>query len=199
MKTITKIGLATAIFPLLTVAPAQAFFDNAGSNGGDFFEDVFFGGSFGQSEADGFCNSTTNCNNEDTSWKVYGGYKINDMIDAEVSYHSMGDISRTMSSDDASTTQTAEISALALNAVGTYDVNDSVQALGKIGVASWSTDGSDTDESGISMTYGFGAKIRMNENMKIRAEWETISDVETAAGTENDISSMSLGIELDTL
>ena len=49
MKTITKIGLATALFPLLAAMPAQAgLFDNVGSQGGDFFEDVFFRGSFGQ-------------------------------------------------------------------------------------------------------------------------------------------------------
>ncbi|PWQ94912.1 outer membrane beta-barrel protein [Leucothrix pacifica] len=196
MKTITKIGLASALFPLLTALPAHAgLFDNSGSEGGDFFEDVFFGGAFGQSELDGFCGTAGDCNNEDTSWKVYGGYKINDMLDAEVSYTSIGDINRTT---DAGT-ETSEISALAINAVGTYDVNDSVQALGKIGAASWSADNSDNDEDGISLTYGFGAKVRMNENMKIRAEWENISDVKTAGDRESDVTTMSLGIELDTL
>lgn len=196
MRKITKIGLATALFPLFAALPAQAgLFDNSGSEGGDFFEDIFFGGSFGQSEADGFCDTNSGCNDEDTSWKVYGGYKITDMIDAEVSYHSIGDINRTTDTS----TETSEISALAINAVGKYKINDSVEALGKIGAASWTSDNSDGEESGIGLTYGFGAKVSMNENMKIRAEWETISDVETAGGTESDISTMSLGIELDTL
>ena len=197
MKTITKIGLATALFPILAAMPAHAgLFDNSGSEGGDFFEDIFFGGSFGQSEADGYCGTAPDCNGEDTSWKVYGGYKINEMVDAEVSYHSIGDINRTTVD---SGTETSEVSALAINAVGTYDINDSVQALGKIGAASWSTENSDGDESGIGLTYGFGAKVSMNENMKIRAEWENISGVKTAGGRESDVSTMSLGIELDTL
>lgn len=201
MKTITKISLATALFPLLAIAPAHAgLFDNAGSEGGDFFEDIFFGGSFGQSEVDGFCNGASQCNGEDTSWKVYGGYKINDMIDAEVSYHSIGDVSRTTTdSTGASTTAASELSAIAVNAVGTYEINDSVQALGKIGAASWNAENTGGDESGISLTYGFGAKVSMNENMKIRAEWENISDVNTGNGQEGDVTTMSLGIELDTL
>lgn len=200
MKKITKIGLVTALFPLFAALPAQAgLFDNSGSDGGDFFEDVFFGGSFGQSEADGFCDTTAGCNDEDTSWKVYGGYKVNDMIDAEVSYHSIGDINKTTNTDTSTTTETSEISALAINAVGTYKINDSVEALGKIGAASWTSENSDGENSGIGLTYGFGAKVSMNENMKIRAEWETISGVETAGGSESDISTMSVGIELDTL
>ena len=195
MKTITKIGLATALFPLLSALPAHAgLFDNSGSQGGDFFEDVFFGGAFGQAEADGFCGSATDCNNEDTSWKVYGGYKINDTFDAEVSYQSIGDMNRT---GDA--VETSEMSAVAINAVAKYDINDSVQAIGKLGAAGWSTENTDGDESGIGLSYGFGAKVHMNENMKIRAEWENISGVETGGGRDSDITTMSLGIELDTL
>ncbi|PID46769.1 MAG: hypothetical protein CSB47_02290 [Proteobacteria bacterium] len=195
MKKITKIGLATALFPLFTALPAHAaLFDNVGGDG-NLFEDVFFGGAFGQSEADGVCNGASECSDDDTSWKIYGGYKITDMIDAEVGYHNIGDISHTK----GGSVQTSEISAFSVNAVGTYDINDSVQALGKVGAARWSSDNSDGDESGFSMTYGFGAKVSMNESMKIRAEWENISDVKTAGGHEGDVSTMSLGIEMDTL
>lgn len=195
MKTITKIGLA-ALFPLISATPLQAgFIENASTSGGDFFEDVFFGGAFGQSEADGFCNNATNCNGEDTSWKVYGGYKINHIVDAEVSYQNIGDISRTT----AAGTEVSEISALSAHAVGKYRINQTVEALGKIGVSSWNSDNKDGDESGVGLSYGFGAKVDMNESMKIRAEWETISGVETSANTESDITTMSLGIELQTL
>lgn len=200
MKTTTKIRLSVALFPLVAAMNAHALFndfeiiDNASSNGGEFFEDVFFGGSFGQASADGFCTSSSDCNNEDTSWKVYGGYTLNKLVDAEVSYQSIGDLSRTA----ASGTVTSELSALSFNAVGKYDVTETVQAIGKVGAASWSSNNSSGDKSGTSLTYGFGAKVSMNENMKLRAEWENISGVDAGNG-DNTINTLSLGVELKTL
>lgn len=201
MKTIKKIGLTVALFPLLAAMNANAgmfddfeLIDNAGSNGGEFFEDVFFGGAFGQAEADNFCTDSTDCNAEDTSWKVYGGYTLNKLMDLEVAYHSIGDLSHTK----VSGTQTSEISALSVSAVGKYEVNETIEAFGKVGASSWSSSNTAGDEDGVSLTYGIGAKVSMNENMKIRAEWENISGVETGSG-DSDISTMSLGIELNTL
>ena len=200
MKTIKKIGLAIAFFPLLSAMPAHAglfdsgFIDNASTRGGDFFEDVFFGGAFGQSEADSFCGTSADCNDTDTSWKVYGGYNINEMMDVKVAYNSIGDIAR---GDESR--ETAELSALSISAVGKYEINDSVEAIGKLGASRWSSENSDNDADGLSLSYGFGAKVSLNETMKLRAEWETISDVETAGGRETDVSTMSLGLELETL
>lgn len=201
MKTIKKIGLFAVLLPLLAAINANAsmlngleIIDNASSNGGEFFEDVFFGGSFGQSEADVFCSSASNCNDEDTSWKIHGGYTLNSLMDLEIAYHSLADLSRTT----AAGTEASELSALTMSAVGKYKINDTIEAFGKVGVASWSSSNSSGDEDGVSMTYGLGAKVSMNENMKIRAEWENISDVDTGTN-ESDISTLSLGVELSTL
>jgi len=201
MKTIKKIGLTVALFPLMAAMNANAgmfddfeLIDNAGSNGGEFFEDVFFGGSFGQAEADNFCTGSTDCNGEDTSWKVYGGYTLNKLMDVEVAYHSVGDLSRTT----AAGTETSEVSALSVSGVGKYEINETIEAFGKVGASSWSSSNSAGDQDGVGLTYGVGAKISMNENMRIRAEWETVSGVETGSG-KSDVSTMSLGIELKTL
>jgi len=201
MKTIKNIGLSVALFPLLAAMNANAgmfddfkLIDNASSNGGEFFEDIFFGGSFGQAEADGFCKSTTACNNEDTSWKAYGGYTLNKSMDLEVAYHSIGDISRTT----AAGTEISELSAVSISGVGKYEVNETIELFGKAGVAGWTSSNTAGDEDGTGLTYGFGAKVSMNENMKIRAEWENVSGIGTGGG-DSDVSTMSLGIELKTL
>ena len=196
MKTIKRIGLAIALAPLLSAMPAHAnFFDNAATAGGEFFEDVFFGGAFGQSDAGDYCGTAGSCNEDDTAWKVYGGYRINENIDAEISYASIGDINRVVEGG----TETSEISALSISAVGKYEINDSVEALGKIGATRWTSDNNGIDDDGVSLSYGFGAKVSLNESMKLRAEWESISDVETTGGRETDVTVMSLGIELETL
>jgi len=204
MKTIKKIGLTVALFPLVAAMNANAgildsfddfeLIDNAGSNGGDFFEDVFFGGAFGQAEADGFCDGSSDCNGEDTSWKVYGGYTLNKLMDVEVAYHSIGDLNRTT----ANGTEISEVSALSISGVGKYEVNESIEAFGKLGASSWTSSNTAGDKDGTSLTYGIGAKVNMNENMKIRAEWENISGVNTGS-SKSDVSTMSLGLELNTL
>ena len=201
MKTIKKIGLSIALLPLLASINAHAglfdsfeLIDNAGSNGGEFFEDVFFGGSFGQSEADGFCESSSNCNSEDTSWKVYGGYTLNSLMDVEVAYHSVGDLSRTT----VAGTEASELSALSLSAVGKYELSDTIEAFGKVGATSWTSTNSSNDKDGVSLSYGLGAKVSINDTMKIRAEWEAIPDVDTGS-SETDVSTMSLGLEVKTL
>ena len=205
MKTIRKIGLTVALFPLIASMNANAglfddfqLIDNAGSNGGEFFEDVFFGGSFGQAEADGFCMGASNCNGEDTAWKIYGGYTLNKSVDVEVGYHSIGDISRTTTVGTVTSTEASELSALSVSAVGKYEVNETIEAFGKLGVASWTSSNTAGDQDGTDLTYGFGAKVSMNENMKIRAEWETVPSVETGSG-DSDVSTMSLGLEFKTL
>lgn len=202
MKTIKKIGLSVALLPLIAAMNANAgvfddfkIIDNAGSNGGEFFEDVFFGGSFGQAEADGFCLGSSDCNGEDTSWKIYGGYTLNKLMDVEVAYQSIGDLSR---NTGANGTETSELSALSISAVGKYEINDNIEAFGKVGAASWTGNNNQGDTDGTGLTYGLGAKISMNENMKIRAEWEKIPGIDTGS-SESDVSTMSLGIELQTL
>ena len=202
MKTIKNIGLSIALIPLVAAMNAQAgmfddfeLIDNAGSNGGEFFEDIFFGGSFGQAEADGFCKTSSDCNAEDTSWKIYGGYTLNKSMDIEVGYHSIGDLSRTT----AAGTEASELSAVSIAGVGKYEVNETIELFGKLGAASWTSSNTSGDKDGTALTYGFGAKISMNENMKIRAEWETLPSVETGGSGDSDVSTMSLGIELKTL
>jgi len=199
MKNKLRFGLAAASIAVICTSPAHAFLDdildNASSNGGDFFEDVFFGGSFGQADFSDYCNNAADCNSGDTSWKVYGGYKINETFDVEVGYHSIADISKTATTG----TVTSEVSAITANAVGKYEINENIQAFGKIGVSSWGSDNSaNGNADGIGLTYGIGAKVHMNETMKIRAEWERIGGVETGS-SENDVNIISLGIEISGL
>ena len=201
MKTIKKIGLSLALIPLFASMNASAglfddtsFIDNAGSNGGEFFEDVFFGGSFGQSEADDYCTMSTSCNSEDTSWKIHGGYTLNSLMDLEVAYHSLGDVSR----ETVNGTEAAELAALSMSVVGKYKINETIEAFGKLGASRWTSSSPAVTEDGIDLSYGFGAKVSLNESMKIRAEWENISGVDTGA-EESNVNTMSLGIELSTL
>ena len=195
MKNTLRFGLAAASIAIICASPAHAFMDNASSNGNGFSEDIFFGGAFGQSDFEGYCKDAADCNAGDTSWKVYAGYRINETFDVEASYNSIADISKTASTG----TVTSEVSALTASAVAKYNVNENIQAFGKVGVASWSSDNSATgDSDGTGLTFGLGAKVHMNETMKIRAEWERISGVETG-GSESDVDMLSLGIEISSL
>ena len=115
-------------------------------------------------------------------------------MDVEVAYHSVGDLSRTT----AAGTEASELSALSLSAVGKYEINDTIEAFGKVGVSSWTSSNTSGDKDGVSVNYGLGAKVSLNDNMKIHGEWEAVPGIDTGS-TESDVSTMSLGLEISTM
>jgi len=211
MKIITTSVLALGLFSLSATTLADLpkafdynkastnYVDNTSSGGtGGTFDDMaskmYFGGSIGPSEAGDYCAGATGCEDKDTAWKVFGGYKITERLSAEASYVNLGDIHKAV---DA-TVQNSDVSAMTATAVGTMPVNDQFDVFGKVGAMRWSSDNTAGSESGFGMTYGVGAKMNISEKTKLRAEWEKLPGIETSPGNETDVNMLSVGIELST-
>lgn len=77
MKT-SKLILGAALAVLGSVATA------AGTG------NLYAGGSFGITDADIDCEGTTSCDNSDTGFKIYGGYKLSKELSVEVGYFNFG-------------------------------------------------------------------------------------------------------------
>jgi OOP family OmpA-OmpF porin len=174
------------------------YVDNTSSGGSSTFDDVanktYFGGSIGPSEADSYCTGATGCEDNDTAWKVFGGYKITERLSAEAAYVNLGDIHKT----SGGTVQNSDVSAFTASAIGSMPINDQIDIFGKVGAMRWSSDNTAGSESGFGMTYGVGAKMNISERTKLRAEWEKLPDIETAPGEETDVNMLSVGVELST-
>ena len=153
-------------------------------------DSVYFGGSFGASEAESYCTVTKGCEDKDSSWKGFIGYNITEMFSAEAAYTNIGDLHKKGTISD--------ISALSLSGVANIKVNDQIGVFAKAGFSRWESENTDSDKSGTGLSYGVGAKVSLNESMKIRAEWERLPEVSTSNTESSDIDMMSIGIEIST-
>lgn len=166
------------------------YVDNT-SSGGDLFGNGYYvGGAIGQSEASTYCSGATGCEENDTAWKIFGGYQVIDKISVEGTYLNLGDIRKNG--------QNSDISAFAAYGVATLPVTEKFDAFAKLGGARWTSENTDGKQSGFGMAYGIGAKMTLNETTKLRAEWEKIQDVETSSSEESDVNMLSIGVELST-
>ncbi len=170
-------------------AKASAAYIDQSTSG--MMDRIYFGGSFGASEADNYCSITSGCENKDSAWKAFAGYHINETFSAEAGYTSIGDLHKNGTSSD--------ISALSVSGIANIHVNDQFGVFAKAGFSSWKSKNTDSDKSGTGLNYGVGAKVSLSESMKLRAEWERLPSISTSNTEESDISMMSIGVELSTL
>ncbi len=176
------------------------YVDNTSSAGGgestidDLANKMYFGGSIGPSEAGDYCKGASGCEDKDTAWKIFGGYKITERLSAEAAYVNLGDIHKTT----GGVVQNSDVSAMTASGVAAMPINDQIDIFGKLGVMRWSSDNTAGDESGFGMTYGVGAKMNISEKTKLRAEWEKFPGVETSPGSKSDVNMLSVGVELST-
>lgn len=166
---------------------SAAYIDTAAAAGG-MLDRMYFGGSFGSSEASDYCPIASGCEDTDSSWKGFAGYNVTEMLAAEVAYTNIGDFHKNGTASD--------VSAFSVSGVANIPVNGSFGVFGKAGLSRWSSENTDGDTSGTGVSYGLGAKVNLSESMKLRAEWERIPGIETSHTEESDVDMLSIGIEM---
>jgi OOP family OmpA-OmpF porin len=198
-KPIILIGIISSITSFVHAESSTAFdYNKASTNyvdsrtsGGDLFNKGYYiGGAIGQSEATTYCNGASGCEDSDSAWKVFGGYQLLDKVSIEGTYLNLGDIRK-----DG---QNSDVSAFAAYGIGTLPITEKFDAFAKLGGAYWKSDNTDGSQNGFGLAYGVGAKMRLNETTKIRAEWEKVTDVDTSNSEESDINMLSIGVEFTT-
>lgn len=156
----------------------------------DIANKLYFGGTIGPAEGNSYCSGETNCEDKDTAWKLFAGYKVTNNLSAEGAYVNLGDMHKSGENSD--------ISALTINAVGSLPINQQFEMFGKIGAMRWSSDNTSSDENGVGVTYGVGAKMSLNDTTKLRAEWEKFPNIDTSDSEKTDVNMLSIGVELST-
>ncbi len=200
------LGIFTALTTLSTVQAdlpkafdynkaSTNYVDNTSNGGsssrfGNVANPYYFGGTIGPSDGKSYCQGSSNCEDSDTAWKLFGGYKVSERLSAEAAYVSLGDLHKDGTNSD--------VSAMTLNAVASMPVTDKFDIFGKVGAMRWNSDNTKGDESGFGVTYGLGAKMHLSETTKLRAEWEKFPNIETSKNDETDVNMLSVGVELST-
>lgn len=142
----------------------------------------YAGGSIGQMEADGACPGGFTCDFKDSSFKIFGGYRINRNFAAEAFWGEWGEISVT----SGGVTGAAEARTIGVAGLGIWPVGNEFEVFGKIGIGSTKMKATGSapgvtvvqSDSGSEIVFGFGATYNFTRNFGVRAEWERLNDAE---------------------
>lgn len=151
----------------------------------------YLGGSIGQTSAD-ICDGLSGCDDEDTGFKIFGGYSFNKNFAIEGGYFNPGE-SRVSGPGGF---LSIEGSSIFVDAVGIIPLNEKFSLLGKIGLQRWEAEakgvvlGAPVSESddGTDLKFGLGAQFDITQNFGARVEWERFDFDDT------DIDFLSVGV-----
>lgn len=119
-----------------------------------------------------------------TSFALLGGYSFNENIAAEVAYSNFG-------SKDTGFGFSTKIRALSISGIGSYPINDQFSVFGKLGFASTAFERTSFPaENKSDLTYGFGGKYNVNNQVSIRVGYDVYK---VSVGTSVDEKVMSVG------
>lgn len=131
----------------------------------------YAGASIGQATIDG-CDGFTNCDDEDTAWKIFGGWELNPTIAFEAAWVDFGEVSGSIGSSAVS----AKTDGWTLAAKGSLPLNEQFGVFGKLGMIRWDVEGggaaSGIDDDGTDPMYGIGAQYMLTDRLGIIGEWE---------------------------
>ena len=155
---------------------------------------------------DGSALSGTVSNN-DTGWKIFGGYSYNDFVSLEFSYVDLGAVSIDAVSDGngvayapGPVTAAIETTGFAMSVVASMPVSEQFRLHAKVGYYLWEADQSLSNSAfepvsvkldGTDPTVGVGASYRFAERFSVRGEYEKFTDIDNVDG-----SLLSLGLTM---
>lgn len=93
---------------------------------------------------------------EDTAFKLIGGYQLHRNVAAEIGYGMLVDKGST------------EVTSLEAVAVGIFPVMDRLSVIGKLGFANVDSGSDDSTD----LTYGVGVQYDITRNLGARAQWQ---------------------------
>jgi OmpA-OmpF porin, OOP family len=170
----TKYGIAAAASLWAALALGMPSMSAAQSQEVGFY----LGGAVGMTSFDDACPSGFSCDDEDTGFKFFGGYKFSPNLAAEVSYIDWGSLKASLGAASA----TADLTSWGIAAVGMWPLNPQFSVFGKLGilfseVQATGTAGSVSDDD-TELHLGLGAIYNFTRNLGVRAELEFANDSE---------------------
>ena len=161
----------------------------------------YIGASVGQSTSDCGDVAPFSCDDSDTAYKIFGGYKFNRNFAVEGGYSPLGEVSVTGFGLNA----TAEATAWELVGVGALPLGNNFSIYGKLGFynaeveVSSNFPGGNGKKTTTDLTYGLGVQFDLTRNLGIRGEWQRYASAKTPSTTlsdeeKNDIDVLSIGV-----
>lgn len=163
----------------------------------------YAGGSIGQGEAGSWCDTggapaglaITSCDDKDTAWKGFAGYRFSRHFAAEASYINFGKYSATLTFGGATGSVNADATGWGLAVLGIAPVGNNFELFGKLGFMRGESQANVTvgaisgtvGSKGTELHYGVGGVYNFTPKLGLRLEWENVDDA--------DLSMLSIGLQ----
>src|SRR3954447_23334625 len=185
---IQKKVLVTALLAGFAAVPTLAMAQAKGNAELGFYA----GASVGQSSTSD-CPGGGSCDDKDTAYRIFGGYKFHPNIAVEGGYSPLGETS--------GSNVTAEANAWDIVGLGIFPLGNNFSIFGKLGFynAELKLGGAASGKKTTTdLTYGIGGQYDLNRNLGLRVEWQRYSgvkapDVAGGSGGDTDIDVLSVG------
>jgi OOP family OmpA-OmpF porin len=131
-----------------------------------------------------FLNTDIDGLDDDTGWRILGGYQINRTFAAELGYSSLFD--KSVSGVNV------EATAFELVGLARMPLGNNFSIFGKLGFAMWETEANvpffgRVKDDGTDLTFGVGAQFDVSRNFGIRGQWQRYD-------VDEDADVLSIGV-----
>lgn len=166
----------------------------------------YFGLGAGQVMAQDYCDSApglviSNCDDKDTGYRIFGGYKFNRNLAIEGAYADLGSYPASGTFQGNPFNVKSDVTGLTVQAVGMVPMGDFVTLLGRAGLIHWSIDSSGqvgggfgrVSDDGVDLALGIGAQFNLTRNFGLRADFDLYPKLGNDDTGEEDLSMISVG------
>jgi OOP family OmpA-OmpF porin len=156
---------------------------------------LYGGASIGSSKLHDLCSGSndTACKDKDMTWKLYGGYRINDLITVQGSYVDLGEL--------GIDNNPSKLKGFSASILSPMKINDQLSIFGKAGFFKWESKNRQGNKvSDIDPVFGIGVDYQFNQNLAVRGELAHYKDlaVSSSDNIAKDFDILSVGIKYST-
>ena len=137
------------------------------------------------------CSTGDSCKKDDMSWKVYGGYRINNQIAVQASYVDLGEF--------GTGNNKANIRGISASVLSPFAINEQLSIFGKAGFFKWESKNDQGKISDVDPFFGVGADYQFNDNIAIRGELDHYKDLGLSKDNAANFQVLSVGVNYSTL
>lgn len=182
----------------LCAAPAA----HAGEESGGYF-----GAAIGKASLSDYCSDTgglvvTSCEDSDTSFKIFGGYRFTRNVAVEAAYVDLGKYRATGSVAGIPFDINAELTGVTVQGVGIVPFGNEFSLMGRIGAIFWDLNNSGTvgdfpggsGDSGVDIAMGVGAQYKFTRNFGVRADLDYYPNLGNSDTGEDNVTAVLIGV-----
>jgi OOP family OmpA-OmpF porin len=147
----------------------------------------YAGAGGGRSKGQDACDTTGvafvgSCDDKNTTWNVFAGYKFHPNIGAELGFVRLGKLDANGTVAGAPFSATEKVKGFELVAVGAWPIYQALSAYAKAGIFHWDSDTNSSvlgpmSKRGTDFTFGVGLQYNFTPTLAARAELQRYNKV----------------------